>query len=98
MLPGPYHFEVETHPSVEMTLFHQAEKRLLLACLLNMEWQLVPISLGATVRVQIPAGRSATAVLGLPERKPIQFRRSGEYVEFRVEPFETMAMASVEYA
>ncbi len=98
VLPGPYHFEVETHTSVEMTLFHQAEKRLLLACLLNMEWQLVPISLGATVRVQIPAGRSATAVLGLPERKPIQFRRSGEYVEFRVEPFETMAMASVEYA
>jgi hypothetical protein len=97
LLPGPYHFEVETHPSVEMTLFHQAEKRRLLTCLLNMEWKLVPIKLGATVRVQIPSGRSPTAVWGLPERKEIQFKRTGEYVEFRVEPFETMAMASVEY-
>ena len=85
------------HPSVEMTLFHQAEKRRLLASLLNMEWELVPIKLAATVRVQIPSGRSAKTVLALPERKEIQFKRAGEYVEFRVEPFETMAMASVEY-
>jgi hypothetical protein len=98
LLPGPYHFEVETHPSVEMTLFHQADKRRLLVSLLNVEWQLVPIRHGATVRVQIPSSRSATAVLGLPERKEIPFKRTGEYVEFRVEPFETMAMAAVEYA
>jgi hypothetical protein len=98
LLPGPYHFEVDTHPSVEMTLFHQAEKRRLLVCLLNIEWQLVPIRLGATVRVHVPSGRSATSVFGLPERKEIQFKRTGEYMEFRVEPFETMAMASVEYA
>ena len=97
LLPVPYHFEVEAHPSVEMTLFHQAEKRRLLASLLNMEWELVPIKLAATVRVQIPSGRSAKTVLALPERKEIQFKRAGEYVEFRVEPFETMAMASVEY-
>jgi hypothetical protein len=98
LLPRPYHFEVDTHPSVEMTLFHQAEKRQLLVCLLTMEWQLVPIKLGATVRVQVPSGRSATAVSGLPEHKDIQFKRTGKYVEFRVEPFETMAMAMVEYA
>jgi hypothetical protein len=98
LLPGPYHFEVDTHPSVEMTLFHQAEKRRLLASLLNVEWQLVPIKVGATVRVQMPSDRSATAVLALPERKAIPFKRVGEYVEFRLEPFETMAMASVEYA
>ena len=98
LLPGPYHFEVETHSSVEMTLFHQAEKRRLLACLFNMEWQLVPIKLAAAVRVQIPSGRSAKTVLAFPEGKEIQFKRTGGYVEFEVEPFETMAMASVEYA
>jgi hypothetical protein len=98
LLPGPYHFEVDTHTSVEMTLFHQAEKRRLLACLLNMDWQLVPLKLDATVRVHVPAGRSATAVLALPERKAIQFKRAGQYVEFHVEPFETMTMALVEYA
>lgn len=98
LLPGPYHFEVDTHPSVEMTLFHQAEKRRLLVSLLNMEWQIAPLKVGATVRVQIPSGRSATRVLALPERKEIQSKRSGAYVEFHVEPFETITMAAVEYA
>ena len=98
VLPGPYHFEIDTHTSVEMTLFHQAEKRRLLVSLLNMDWQLVPLKLDATVRVHLPGGRSATAVLGLPQRKAIPFKRVGEYIEFRVEPFETMTMASVEYA
>jgi hypothetical protein len=98
VLRGPYYFEVATHESVEMTLFHQAEKRRLLVCLLNMEWQFSTIGLGATVRVQLPAGRKATSVLRLPEREPIQFRKAGPYVEFRIEPFETLAMALVEYA
>ena len=97
-LPGPYHFEVDTHPSVEMTIFHQAERQRLLVSLLNMEWRLASIKFNATVRVKIPAGRAATAVLALPERKEIQFKRNSEYVEFRVEQFETMAMAAVEYA
>ena len=97
-LPGPYHFEVDTHPSVEMTLFHQAERKRLLVSLLNMEWRLASIKFSATVRVKIPAGRAATAVLDLPERKEIQFKRNSEYVEFRIEQFETMAMAAVEYA
>ena len=66
--------------------------------LLNMEWKLASIKFSATVRVKIPAGRTATAVLGLPERKQIQFQHSGECVEFRVEPFETLAMAVIEYA
>jgi hypothetical protein len=98
VLSGPYHFEVATHESVEMTLFHQAEKRRLLVCLLNMEWQLSPIGLGATVRVQLPSSRKATSVLRLPEREEVQYRKAGPYVEFRIEPFEILAMAWVEYA
>jgi hypothetical protein len=98
VLPGPYHFEVTTHESVEMTLFHQAEKRRLLVSLLNMEWQLAPIGLGATVRVQLPSGREASSVLRLPERAQVQYRKAGPYVEFRIEPFDTLAMALVEYA
>jgi hypothetical protein len=31
VLSGPYRFEVETHPAVEMTLYHQPENRRLLA-------------------------------------------------------------------
>jgi hypothetical protein len=98
VLPAPLHFEVDAHTSVEMTLILQADKRRLLACLLNMDWQLPPLQLNASVRVQLPAGRRPTAVLRLPKREAIPFRKAGSYVEFRLEPFETLAMALVEFA
>ncbi len=96
-LPGPYKFEVETHPSVEMTLFHQAEKKRLLAGLLNLQEQLPLIPVGATVRVQVPSGQQVSAVLHLPDRKAIATQAVGPYVQFRLEPFEALAMALIEY-
>lgn len=45
ILSGPYRFEADTHPSVEMTLLHQTEKKRLLAGLLNMQEQLPQILL-----------------------------------------------------
>ena len=96
-LPGPYHFEVEAHPSVEMTLFHQPAKKRLLAGLLTMQQQLPPIPVPAKVRVQVPMGEMVTAVVHLPERKPLKFKVVGPYVEFDLEPFEYLSMALVEY-
>jgi hypothetical protein len=97
-LPGPYHFEADTHPSVEMTLFHQEEKKRLLAGLLTMQQQLPAFPAAATVRVQVPSGRKVTAVLHLPERKPLKFKAAGAYVQFDLEPFNALSMALVEYA
>ena len=96
-LAGPYHFEIEAHPSVEMTLFHQSTKRRLLVTLLKTDWQLSSIAMGAAVRVQMPAGRVPSAVRAAPGGAPISFLRAGPYVEFRIEPFEMLAMALVEY-
>ena len=97
-LPGPYKFEADTHPAVEMTLFHQGSKRRMLAGLLNIQQQLPAIPVGATVRVQVPSGKQATRVFVLPESKAIPFEKKGPYVQFRLEPFEALAMALVEYA
>ena len=97
LLPGPYKFEVETHPSVEMTLFHQAEKKRLLAGLLNLQEQLPLIPVAATVRVQLPSGRRVSAVVHLPDREAIPIRTVGPYVQFHLEPFEALAMALIEY-
>jgi hypothetical protein len=97
VLPGPYYFEAETHPTVEMTLFHQAEKKRLLAGLLNMQQEFPAIPVGATVRVQVPSGRRATRVVSIPEGKEIPFEKAGPYAQFRVEPFEALTMAFVEY-
>jgi hypothetical protein len=96
-LPGPYKFEVETHPSVEMTLFDQPEKKRLLVGLLSMQEQLPAIPVGATVRVQPPAGRTVSGVYQLPERKAVKFETAGAYEQFRLEPFDMFSMLLVEY-
>ena len=97
VLPGPYHFEVETHRAVEMTLFHQAEKRKMLVSLLNAQTQLPTIPVGATVRVLLPAGRKPRRVVQLPDQKEVAFTPAGQYVQFVVPPFKILAMAVVEY-
>jgi len=97
VLPGPYRFEVDTHPAVEMTLYHQSENRRLLVGLLNMQRDLPPVPVGAVARVLVPAGRRATAVLRVPGRKALPFEKAGPYVQFRIDPFPVIAMALVEY-
>jgi len=97
VLPGPLQFEVETHPSVEMTLYHQPENKRFLAGLLNMQQQLPPIAVGATVRVLVPPGFQATGVFRLPEHEPIPTEKDTQYIQFRLEPFKVIAMALVEY-
>ena len=97
LLPPPYHFEADTHPSVEMTLFHQADKKRLLAGLLTMQQQLPPFPVTATVKAQVPSGKKITAVTHLPERKPLKFKTTGPYVQFDLEPFNALSMALIEY-
>lgn len=97
VLSGPYHFEVETHPSVEMTLYHQPEKRQLLAGLLNMQRDLPPVPVGAIVRVHVPEGRRAKGVVKVPDGKAIPFENVGPYVQFRQEPFPVISMVLIEY-
>lgn len=96
-LPGPFHFEVDAAPSVEATLFHQADKGRLLVGLLNTQTQTPTIPVGASVRVHLPAGRSAKRVVQLPGQETVPFEKTGPYVQFRVSPFKVLAMALVEY-
>ncbi len=97
ILPGPYHFEVDTHRAVEMTLFHQAEKQRLLVSLLNAQPQTPTIPVGATVRVLLPGQQKPKRVLHLPDQKEVAFEKAGPYVQFVVPPFKILAMAAVEY-
>ena len=96
VLPGPYRFEAETHPTVEMTLFDQPEKKRLLAGLLNMQLEFPAFPARATVRVQLPSGRRVTRVFSVPEQKPISYEKVGPYVQFRLEPFDALALAVIQ--
>jgi hypothetical protein len=61
-----------------------------------MQDELPAFVVSAKVRVQAP-GR-VTAVLGLPDRKPLKFTAVTPYVEFDLEPFNSLSMALIEYA
>lgn len=96
-LPGPYKFEADASPSVEVTLFHQQEKKQLLISLLNMQEPFPTPQADAVIRVSIPDGGKASHVLQLPEEKEIPFTPAGPYIEFRVPQFEVFATLLVQY-
>jgi hypothetical protein len=98
VLPGPFRFEVDGHPMLEMTLFDQPELGRLRASLLNLQRHWPQLPAGARVRIRVPDGRKATAVRRAPDLGAVPFRMSGPYAQFDVEPFESFAMFLVEYA
>jgi hypothetical protein len=98
VFPGPYQFELEAHPALEMTLFDQPHSQRLLISLLNMQTLMPPIPLGATVRVPAPRGRTPGKLLRVPDLKPIAWQNNGHYIEFKVERFEVFHMALLEYS
>jgi hypothetical protein len=97
VLHGPFRFEVDTHPAVEMTLFHQPERKRMRAGLLNLQRQLPQIPVGAKVRVLLPEERLAKRVLLLPENVPVPFVQEGDFARFEVAPFDTLAMLAIDY-
>ena len=94
---GPFSFEVDTNPNVEVTLFHQPDRRRLLVGALNLSpiWPQAPQT--ALVRVLIPKHQRAKKVLQLPEGKPIPFTMTKSYAEFRLDSFHSLSMAIVDY-
>jgi hypothetical protein len=97
ILSGPFWFELDAHSAVEITLFHQRNSRRLLVGLLNVQQQMPPIPVEATVSVKLPSGRTPAKVLRAPDLKPVAFKKEGPYVQFKMEPFKVFTMALLEY-
>jgi hypothetical protein len=96
-LPGPYYFELDADPAVEMTLLHQRQQHRLLVGLLNMPERLTTVPVSATVSVHLPSQRKPTRVFHVPDEKRIPFEQVGPYVRFAVAPFKIATMALVDY-
>ena len=93
----PFHFEADTDPAVEITLFHQEDRHRLLVGMLNLQAQFPVIPVAATIRVLVPSGRKVRKVSLLPEQEPVGFAHSGSYVSFHVPQFQLVRMALVDY-
>jgi hypothetical protein len=94
-LPGPYKFEADADPAVEVILFHQPENKRMLVGVLNMQEPFPTLPVDATIRVKIPG--KAKQVLRLPDEKKAAFTIVGEYVQFHIPSISVFAMALVEY-
>jgi hypothetical protein len=95
-LPGPYKFEADANHAVEITLYRQEKNQRLLVALLNMQEEAPAIPVDATVRVQVPQGKTKR-VLRLPEQKEMAFTEAGPYIQFHVPAFDVFAMTLIEY-
>jgi hypothetical protein len=92
ILQPPYKFEADTDREVEVTLFHQQDRRRLLVGMLNLQAQIPTIPVAATIRVQVPLGYRARKVSLLPDQRQIAFSHAGPYISFRVPEFKLVRM------
>jgi hypothetical protein len=96
-VPAPMYFEADTLPTIEMTLYDQPDKSRMLVGLANLLDEKASGDVRAVVRVKKPAGKNIRLVTLLPGEKRLHYSDKGDYVEFLVEPMESLAMALVNY-
>lgn len=92
-----FRFEVEAHPSIEVTLFDQPEHRCLLVGFLNLEREFPQINVSASARVKLPVHSPTREVMQLPNAKHIPFQEEANYVSFQLETFDAVAMVQISY-
>jgi hypothetical protein len=97
LLAQPFSFEASAPKSVEVTLFHQPEKKRLVVSLINFQKELpnIPVD-GAIVRVRFDNRRVRELAL-LPERKAWPYEINCGYVELMAPKFETFCMFALDY-
>ncbi|GIV20796.1 MAG: hypothetical protein KatS3mg023_2547 [Armatimonadota bacterium] len=95
LLPRPT-LEVDAHPAVEVTLFHQPERKRYLLSMVNFQHDLpnIPID-GIRIRLRLPC--LVTRALLLPEGKPLRFQQRQGEVTFTAPRLHTLAMFGVKY-
>jgi hypothetical protein len=93
----PFSFEADAPGAVEVTLFHQPDKRRFLVNVVNAQEQLPPIPVfDAVVRVRTDGKKPVGAAL-LPDEKPLPFTIRGDYTEIVVPRLDIFCMLMLAY-
>lgn len=95
LLPAPV-LEMDAHPVVEATLFHQPERKRYLLSLVNFQHELPNIPIEG-IRARLRVSQSVKAVYLLPEGKVVRFQRARGEIAFTIPRLQTLAMLGVEY-
>jgi len=90
-------YQAKAPKSVELTMFHQQEKRRFIISLVNFQKELpnIPVS-GIKVRVRVN-GKRVKRLLLLPEEKQWAYEINDDYAEFLLPELETLLMLALEY-
>jgi len=93
----PFFFEVDAPKSVEVTLFHQEDKKQYFINLLNYQPELpnIPIS-DIKIRIKLD-NRKPRRLMLLPEEKELDFKIEENYIECIAPELETFLMICLEY-
>ncbi|HMO83548.1 MAG TPA: beta-galactosidase [Lacipirellulaceae bacterium] len=94
-LESSFQFEAGAPPCVEVTLFHQPERRRYRLALVNFQDQLpnIPVD-DIEVRLRLPD--RVNRIVTLPDEQPASFKAVDGHVVLQVPRFETLSMFSVE--
>jgi len=93
----PFSFEADAPKSVEITLFHQEDKKRYLINLLNFQKELpnIPVE-GIKVRVRLDK-KEPQRLIKLPEEKELTYEVKKDYAEFIAPKLETFLMLALDY-
>jgi hypothetical protein len=93
----PFSFEADAPPAVEVTLFHQPDRKRYLVNVVNEQELLPPVPVfDVRIRVRM-GGKRATRVAPLPAESPLPFDVKGDYVEVVVPELHIFQMLLLEH-
>ena len=94
---APFSFETDAPPAVEVTVFHQPDRKRYLVNVVNEQELLPPIPVfNIPIRVRTGGKRVTRAAL-LPAESPLPFAAKGDYVEVVVPELDIFQMLLLEY-
>ncbi len=97
LLVNSFSFEANAPQSVEITAFHQEDKRRFIINLINFQKELpnIPVD-GIEVKMRLDK-KSAQRLVMLPEEKELDYKIKNDYAEFTVPRLETFLMLALDY-
>ena len=97
LLRKPLWFEARAHQSVEVVLFHQADRKRMLISLLNPNDKLAEVPFDVHLCVRAPDRFKSFSVVRLPDSETLQHSVWDGYVEIQVNGVNIFTMLGLEY-
>lgn len=97
LLSDRFTFEAEAPKAVEITVFHQEEKKRFLISLINFQHELpnIPVE-GIKVKIRLD-NKTPKSLRIIPEERDLNYEFENGYVQFITPKFETLSMFTLDY-